>query len=235
MDRPASPSSARVPSASSSQSATAVAPSGASTCPASMRDELGAVRGQLGRRLDHQQAGPGLAVPPDLGRRDGRPTAPPGVGPIGRPLGHVSGQDRGGHLSERDPGGRGKPGQLADGLGAGQAKPLHQRAPGHRDDRLAGGRGTDLVELTPLMIDDRDQPAHVVTAIRHDHPPSLPHPPLTVTRVPAPRAGFSSLGAATEVRSAHDNYIRSTIGIDRTTVPDTRRAVSVQLMGALGD
>jgi hypothetical protein len=33
------------------------------------------------------------------------------------------------------------------------------------------------------MIDNRNQPMHVVIAIRHDHPPSLPHPPLTITRI----------------------------------------------------
>jgi hypothetical protein len=74
------------------------------------------------------------------------------------------------------------------------------------------------------MVDDRDQTPHVIIAIRHDHPP------LRITHLSA-ATGFSNPSAVTEVRPAHDNYIRSTIGRDRTTVPNAL----AQLMGALGD
>ena len=40
-----------------------------------------------------------------------------------------------------------------------------------------GGRGADAIKLTPLMVDDRDQPQHVIIAARHDHPlPWAPSP-----------------------------------------------------------
>ncbi len=81
-------------------------------------------------------------------------------------------------------------------------------------------------KLTPLALDNRDQPPQVIIAGRHRPPASLRITHLTAA------GGLSHLSAAYEVRSAHDNYIRSTIGIDRTTVPG---AASAQLMGALGD
>ena len=82
--------------------------------------------------------------------------------------------------------------------------------------------------FAPLPVNDRDQPRHVVIASRHDHPP-LPSP--------ASRSGRSYRFLALPDNSVRPMIITSGLpsGIDRTTLPDTRRAVSVQLMGALGD
>ena len=131
-----------------------------------------AVGGQFGRRLGQQRRGFGLA---------------PGV-TFGPGATRRFGQDRGGHLRQRGPGRRGQLGELTGGLGRRQAEPLHQGPPGHRDDGLGGGGGADAVKLTPLVVDDGDQPQHVVVAARHDHPPSLRHPlPRVVGGFPARR------------------------------------------------
>ena len=130
--------------------------------------QLRAIGGQLGGGLDHQRTGPGRARPGRVKTvgADGngeRRTIAAGRG--------FREQDRGGHLGDRDPGRRGQLGELAGGLGRGQAEALHQRAAGHRDDRLPRGRGPDLVQDPPLVLDDRGQPQHVVVATGHDHPP----------------------------------------------------------------
>ena len=99
-------------------------------------DQVRAIGGQLGGGLDHQRTGPGRARP-------GRVKAV-GAGGGGEmeavAAGRgVRGQDRGGHLGDRDPGRRGQLAELAGGLDRGQAETLHQRAAGHRDDRLPRG------------------------------------------------------------------------------------------------
>ncbi len=134
--------------------------------------ELGAVGGQLGRGLYEKRARSDVRCA--AGDRDmtGGCNAVGwhrGVGRHGVAQG--PGQDGGGHLGRRYPGRGGELGQLAGRVGGGQAEPLHQRAPGHRDDRLTGGQGMAAIELTPLTVDDRDQPAQVVITGRHGHPP----------------------------------------------------------------
>jgi hypothetical protein len=46
--------------------------------------------------------------------------------------------------------------------------PLHQHAPGHRDDRGGIAIGTDAGKLASLALDDRGQPRHVL-AVCHKH------------------------------------------------------------------
>src|SRR6202041_1935556 len=85
--------------------------------------------------------------------------------------GGIRRQHRSGHLGDRDPGRRGQLGELAGGFGRGQAEAFHERATGHRDDRLPRGRGPDLVQDPALVLDDRGQPQHVVFATGHTFSP----------------------------------------------------------------
>src|SRR4029077_6105991 len=114
---------------------------------------------------------------------------------------------------------RGQLGELRRRLSRRQAEPLHQRASGHRDDGLLGAGGADAVQLAALVVDDGDQAQYVVITARHDHPP-----PLASPASPAQWAGMSQPLRCLEVCPAHDSYFRSTIGIDRTTLPNVRLA-----------
>ena len=57
----------------------------------------------------------------------------------------------------------------------------------------------------------------------------------SVTRFPPEAGGRFERSRCLEVCPAHDSYFRSTIGRDRTTVPNARLRAAAQLMGALGD
>ena len=218
-DRPAAPSSASAPSASSSQSTTAAAPRGVPARPAVLASSAPSAANSAAASARASRT-PGLprsrSLPPPRLRRACRMNI---AGQVGAGAPGIRRQDGRRHLGEGTPVAAASPASWLAASAEDSPSRSISDAPGHRDHGLFGGRGADTIKLTPLMVDDRDQPQHVIIAACSHHPPPW-GTRLHGTVLPAQWAGLSEPGAAAEACSAHDSYIRSTIGIDRTTVPD---------------